>query len=89
MGMGEEGEAMGRERLALWAYTATTASALGSPVARDYAAVIEELAFTTVAPGGFGDLSCVAKLADARIPRPELAPFAPLRTSLSMARMCS
>jgi len=80
---------MGRERLALWAYTATTASALGSPVARDYAAVIEELAFTTVAPGGFGDLSCVAKLADARIPRPELAPFAPLRTSLSMARMCS
>jgi hypothetical protein len=67
---------MGRERLALWAYTAPTASALGSPVARDYAAVIEELEFTTVAPGGFGDLSCVAKLADARIPRPELAPFA-------------
>jgi len=64
---------MTRETLALWAYTPP-----GGPwplVATDYGARIEALEFTTVAPGGFGDLSCILKLPDARLPRPELGLF--------------
>ncbi len=44
-------------------------------VAADYSARIEALEFTTVAPGGFGDLACILKLPDARLPRPELGLF--------------
>jgi hypothetical protein len=64
---------MTRDTLALWAYTPP-----GAPwplVATDYGARIEALEFTTVAPGGFGDLSCILKLPDARLPRPELGLF--------------
>jgi hypothetical protein len=62
-----------RDALALWAYTAP-----GAPypqVAIDYGARIEALEYTTVAPGGFGDLACIVKLPDARLPRPELGLF--------------
>ncbi|HEX6541926.1 MAG TPA: hypothetical protein VF040_09250 [Ktedonobacterales bacterium] len=64
---------MRRDTLALWAYTPP-----GAPyplVATDYGAHIEALEFTTVAPGGFGDLACILKLPDARLPRPELGLF--------------
>lgn len=36
---------------------------------------VEALEFTTVAPGGFGDLACIIKLPDARLPRLELGLF--------------
>ncbi|HEV2237056.1 MAG TPA: hypothetical protein VGR57_10390, partial [Ktedonobacterales bacterium] len=63
-----------RSGLALWAYTSPTTSAYPL-VARDYSAEVEALEFTTVAPGGFGDLAAVVALPDARLPRPELALF--------------
>ena len=62
-----------RSKLALWCYTAPGAAV--PVVLQDYGAEIEGLEFTTVAPGGFGDLACILKLPDARIPRPELALF--------------
>lgn len=63
-----------RSQLALWAYTSPTTSAYPLLV-QEYGEVVEALEFTTVAPGGFGDLACVVKLADARLPRPELGLF--------------
>jgi len=65
-----------RSRLALWAYTPP--SAAYPLLTGEYAEQIEALEFTTVAPGGFGDLACVLKLPDARLSRPDLAPFARL-----------
>ncbi len=62
-----------RSGLALWAYTPP--SSAYPLVVGEYGAEVEGLEFTTVAPGGFGDLSCVLKLPDARLPRPELAVF--------------
>ena len=62
-----------RSGLALWAYT--TPGGPVSAVVGEYGEQIEALEFTTVAPGGFGDLACVLKVPDARIPRPELALF--------------
>lgn len=62
-----------RNGLALYAYTPP--SAAYPLIVGEYGEQVEELEFTTVAPGGFGDLSCALKLADARIPRPELAMF--------------
>ncbi|HET9981381.1 MAG TPA: hypothetical protein VFQ32_13100, partial [Ktedonobacterales bacterium] len=62
-----------RDTLALWAYTSPTAPA--PLVAAEYGARVEALEFTTVAPGGFGDLACIVKLPDARLPRPELGLF--------------
>lgn len=59
--------------LALWAYTPP--SAAYSLLTGEYGEQIEALEFSTVAPGGFGDLACVLKLPDARLPRPELALF--------------
>jgi len=62
-----------RGNLALWAYTSPSGA---SPlVVGEYGEQVEALEFTTVAPGGFGDLACVLKLPDARLPRPELALF--------------
>jgi hypothetical protein len=63
-----------RSELSLWAYTTPTAAI---PLAlAEYGEQIEALEFTTVAPGGFGDLACAVKLPDARLPRPELGLFA-------------
>jgi hypothetical protein len=62
-----------RSHLALYAYTPPSATA--PLVVGEYADQIEALEFTTVAPGGFGDLACVLKLPDARLPRPDLAVF--------------
>lgn len=56
---------------ALWAYTSPTTSAYPL-IVEEYGELVEGLEFTTVAPGGFGDLACILKLANARIPRPEL-----------------
>ena len=59
--------------LSLWAYSnPSTAYPL---IVGEYGAEIEALEFSTVAPGGFGDLACALKLPDARLPRPELALF--------------
>lgn len=65
---------MRRDALSLWAYTPPGAP--NPAVATDYGARIEALEFTTVAPGGFGDIACILKLPDARLPRPELGLFA-------------
>jgi hypothetical protein len=51
---------MTRDTLALWAYTAPGAP--GPLVAAEYGARVEALEFTTVAPGGFGDLACILTL---------------------------
>jgi hypothetical protein len=63
-----------RSQLSLWAYTVPGLTAYPL-IANEYGDVIEALEFSTVAPGGFGDLTCVVKLSDARIPRPELGLF--------------
>ncbi|MFI5274437.1 MAG: hypothetical protein ACHQ4H_15500, partial [Ktedonobacterales bacterium] len=63
-----------RSALSLWAYTSPTTAAYPLLV-REYGEQIEALEVTSVAPGGFGDLACVLKLPDARLPRPELALF--------------
>jgi hypothetical protein len=63
-----------RSGLALWAYTAP--SGAYPLLVGEYGAQVEALEFSTVAPGGFGDLACVLKLPDARLPRPELGLFA-------------
>jgi hypothetical protein len=62
-----------RSQLGIWAYTAPGAP--GGVQAVEYGAVVEGLEITSVAPGGFGDLACVVKLKDPRIPRPELGLF--------------
>ncbi|HET9111493.1 MAG TPA: hypothetical protein VFN78_11760 [Ktedonobacterales bacterium] len=64
---------MERNRLALYAYTAP--SSAYPLIVEEYGAEVEALEFTTVAPGGFGDLTCALKLSDSRLPRPELAMF--------------
>jgi hypothetical protein len=63
-----------RSELALWAYTSPTTSDYPLVVS-DFGDVVEALEFTTVAPGGLGDLACVIKVPDARLPRPELGLF--------------
>lgn len=65
---------MPRNTLALWAYTPP--SNAYPLVTGEYGEQVEALEVTTVAPGGFGDLTCLLKLPDARLPRPELQPFA-------------
>jgi hypothetical protein len=62
--------------LSLWAYTPPASTALWPLISNDYGRDIEALEFSTVAPGGYGDLACIIRTPDARIPRPELAPFA-------------
>ncbi len=62
-----------RSSLALWAYTPP--SAAYPLITAEYGERIEALEVTTVAPGGFGDLTCLLKLPDARLPRPELNVF--------------
>ncbi len=62
-----------RDTLVLYAYTPP--SNLYPLIVGEYGAQVEELEFTTVAPGGFGDLACGLRLPDARIPRPELGLF--------------
>jgi hypothetical protein len=63
-----------RSALGLWAYTVPGLTAYPL-IVREYGELVEGLELTTVAPGGFGDLACVVKLPDARLPRPELALF--------------
>lgn len=62
-----------RSGLALYAYTPPTEAY--PLIVSEYGEQVEALEFTTVAPGGFGDLICALKLAEARLPRPELAMF--------------
>src|SRR6185312_3161123 len=62
-----------RSNRALWWYSAPGAP--GPVISNDYGSSIEGLEFTTVAPGGFGDLACILKLPDARLPRAELSLF--------------
>ncbi len=60
--------------LTLWAYPSPTLTSFaGGPVA--YQQELENLSFGTVAPGGFGNLEATIKLADPRLPRPELQLF--------------
>jgi hypothetical protein len=58
---------------ALWAYNA---DGLITPQVVDYGRDVQALEFSTVAPGGFGDLAAIIRTPDPRIPRPELQPFA-------------
>ena len=53
-----------RDTLALYAYTPP--SNRYPLIVGEYGAEIEELEFTTVAPGGFGDLACGLRLTDIR-----------------------
>jgi len=62
-----------RSALGLWAYTPP--SNAYPLIVSELGELVDALEFTTVAPGGFGDLAAVVKLPDARIPRPELAIF--------------
>ena len=62
-----------RSGIALYAYTPP--SEAYPLIVGEYGAQVEALEFSTVAPGGFGDLTCALKLADPRLPRPELALF--------------
>jgi hypothetical protein len=63
-----------RTGLGLWAYTSPLTSAYPLLVG-EYSETVEALEFSTVAPGGFGDLVALVKLPDARLPRPELGLF--------------
>ncbi len=63
-----------RSALGLWAYSQPGTSAYPL-IVQEYGELVEALEFSTVAPGGFGDLAALVKLPDARIPRPELALF--------------
>lgn len=58
--------------LSLYCYTLPSST---PPLVREYAEELVGLSFTTLAPGGFGDMSAVLHLADARQPRLELALF--------------
>ena len=62
-----------RSTLGLWAYTPP--SNAYPLIVSELGELVDSLEFTTVAPGGFGDLAAVVKLPDARIPRPELSIF--------------
>ena len=62
-----------RSALGLWAYTPP--SSAYPLIVSELGELVDALEFTTVAPGGFGDLAAVVKLPNARIPRPELAIF--------------
>lgn len=57
--------------LELYAYAPTNPQ-----IAAPYAALVEALEFVTQAPGGFTTLKAKIKIPNARLPRPELAPFA-------------
>lgn len=61
--------------LSLYCYTLPTST---PPFLREYRAEIEALRFTTVNPGGYGQLTAILKLRDARQPRPELGIFSRL-----------
>jgi hypothetical protein len=63
-----------RSGLSLWAYTSPSTSAYPL-ITREYAEELEELHFTTLAPGGYGQLMATLRLPNARIPRPELSLF--------------
>jgi hypothetical protein len=56
--------------LAIWCYTLSP-----SVYKVNYTEAVESLRFTTLSPGGFGDLSCTISVPNARVPRPELALF--------------
>lgn len=62
-----------RSQLSMWCYTPNSSFYPG--FVADYGDVVEGLEFTSVAPGGFGDLACIVKLPYPRIPRPELGLF--------------
>lgn len=62
-----------RSTLGLYAYTPP--SSAYPLIVSELGEQVDALEFTTVAPGGFGDLAAVVKLPDARIPRPELSIF--------------
>lgn len=60
--------------LSIWCYTAPGQSYYPPNIA-DYSRFVESLKFTTLQPGGFGQLTCKINVANARIPRYELALF--------------
>ncbi|HEX9036964.1 MAG TPA: hypothetical protein VF808_08240 [Ktedonobacterales bacterium] len=64
---------IGRPGMALWAYTPP--SNQWPLIVSDWGRDVRALEFSTVAPGGFGDLACIVRTPEPRIPRPELAPF--------------
>lgn len=62
-----------KSQLSLYCYAVAPNSATAVV---EYASQIEDLSFSSVAPGGCGDLSAKLRLANLRLPRPELGLFA-------------
>lgn len=60
--------------LSLRCHQVTTQGVTGA--VREYGQEIQNLTFTTVAPGGSGQLTALLRVTDARLPRPELSLFA-------------
>jgi len=71
-----------RSNLELWCYNL----AVPSVAAVSYGPAVQSLRFTTVAPGGFGDLSATLRLRDAFAYRPELQLFS--RVALMDGKQC-
>lgn len=59
--------------LAVWLYTPLYTSA--SPSAKNYGREVQALRFNTLAPGGYGDFSCMLHFKDTNHPRPEIGLF--------------
>ena len=64
-----------RSGLSMWCYTPPSATATQPLVVREYAEPLDSLRFSSVMPGGWGQLTAKLKVTDARIPRPELGLF--------------
>ena len=60
--------------LSVWCYTPPGGTFYGASQV-DYSRAVESLKFSTISPGGFGQLSCTIKVSDSREQRPELALF--------------
>lgn len=59
--------------LSLYCYTLPVGS---PPVVVEYGRAVEQLAFTSLAPGGYGQLDATLRVPNVALPRPELALFA-------------
>lgn len=70
--------------LRLYCYTGAP---IYSPViVTEYSRYVDQLEFTSVAPGGFGELTARLRIKRSRVPRPELGMFA--RCALMAGRTC-
>lgn len=68
-------QSFAKKRLALYCTPAPTSTTVRGAM-REYGDVCDQFSFTTLAPGGFGTMSFRIRVAEPRLPRPELALFA-------------